>query len=111
MQGERTHASKLVTPKHKGHGFPCPGNRNLVTGYCESAAPPGLVALSTPSSCGLGIFAVSGFNRPLWSGPRPNLIRARESGVILVCQPLSAWNLTMASLDDWSQTPVGSPFR
>ena len=25
-----------------------------------------------------------------WFGPRPSLIRARESGVIFVCQPLTA---------------------
>ena len=57
------------------------------------------------------MLAVSGFSRPLWSGPKPSLIKARESGVSLVCQPLSAWNLVIASLVDWSQTPVGSPLR
>ena len=33
--------------------------------YSWSVEPPGWVPLSTPSSCGEGILAVSGFNRPL----------------------------------------------
>jgi len=44
-------------------------------------------------------------------GPRPSLMRARESGVILVCQPLSAWSFSMAAADCASQTPEGSPVR
>src|ERR1700760_2138387 len=44
-----------------------------------------------------------------WSGPRPNLIRARESGAILVCQPWSPWNLSMAAWVSASHREEGSP--
>ena len=30
-------------------------------------------------------------------GPRPSLMIARESGINLVCQPLSDWNFCMAA--------------
>ena len=48
--------------------------------------------------CGCEVIALSGFSRCSWSGPRPSLISARESGTTLLCQPLSAWNRTIASL-------------
>ena len=32
-----------------------------------------------------------------WAGPRPSLMMARESGISLVCQPLSLWNFCMAA--------------
>ena len=44
-------------------------------------------------------------------GPRPSLIRARESGTSFVCQPLSAWTLVMAATEAASQWPLGSPVR
>ena len=86
-------------------------DQSAVRSYSWSAPPPPGWALSLPSSWGDGMLAVSGFSRPLWSGPRPSLMRARESGVILVCQPLSAWYLVRASFVDWSHVPVGSPLR
>src|SRR6185437_1701409 len=42
-------------------------------------------------------------------GPRPSLMRARESGVILVCQPLSFWYFTIAACVSASHCPVGLP--
>lgn len=36
------------------------------------------------------VIALSGFSRWSWLGPSPSLIRARESGTVLLCQPLSA---------------------
>ncbi len=40
-------------------------NSNLFCGYWLSLAPPGCVWLSTPSSCGEGKLAVSGFSSPV----------------------------------------------
>ena len=39
---------------------------------------------------GLEVMALSGLSKCWWSGPNPNAISARESGIILVCQPWSA---------------------
>jgi hypothetical protein len=36
------------------------------------------------------VIALSGFKRWSWLGPRPRLIRARESGTVFDCQPWSA---------------------
>ena len=36
------------------------------------------------------VIALSGLSKWSWFGPRPNLIRARESGIVFVCQLLSA---------------------
>src|SRR5260370_24162918 len=36
------------------------------------------------------VIALSGFSRWSWLGPRPSLIKARESGTVLDCQPWSA---------------------
>jgi hypothetical protein len=44
-------------------------------------------------------------------GPRPSLMMARESGTILVCQPLSACNFSIAAWVCASQWPLGSPER
>src|SRR5262249_16754946 len=55
--------------------------------------------------------ALSGFSKWSWFGPRPSLIKALESGTVFVCQPLSAWNFSIAFCDAWSQTPVAFPSR
>lgn len=44
-------------------------------------------------------------------GPRPSLMIARESGMSLVCQPLSPWNFCMAASVSLSQWPLASPVR
>ena len=44
-------------------------------------------------------------------GPRPSLMRARESGTILVCQPLSDCSFCMAAMLCASQEPVAWPER
>ena len=80
------------------------------TYLCGAVAPPG-ISFSMPSSCGVLMAALSGFNKPSWLGPRPSLISARESGRTLVCQWLSAWNLVRAALVDESKEPDGSPWR
>jgi hypothetical protein len=36
------------------------------------------------------VIALSGFSRRSWLGPKPSLIKARESGTVLDCQPWSA---------------------
>ena len=36
------------------------------------------------------VIALSGFSKCSWSGPSPIRIRARESGIDLLCQPWSA---------------------
>lgn len=41
--------------------------------------------------CGPVVMALSGFSRCSRSGPRPKLIRARESGTTFVCQECAAW--------------------
>ena len=33
------------------------------------------------------VIALSGFSRWSWLGPKPSLIKARESGTVLNCQP------------------------
>ncbi len=45
------------------------------------------------------------------SGPRPSLMRARESGTILVCQPLSDCSFCIAAMLCASHVPVGEPER
>lgn len=45
------------------------------------------------------------------AGPSPSLMMARESGMILVCHPLSLWNFCMADSVCESQWPEGSPER
>ena len=37
------------------------------------------------------VIALSGFSKCSESGPSPSRIRARESGMLLLCQPWSAW--------------------
>src|SRR5277367_3409570 len=44
-------------------------------------------------------------------GPRPSMMMARESGVSLVCQPWSAWYLSMAASVWESHCPLGVPSR
>jgi hypothetical protein len=39
----------------------------------------------------LEVIALSGLSKWSLFGPRPSLIRARESGVVLFCHPWSAW--------------------
>ncbi len=45
---------------------------------------------------------------PGCEGPSPSLMIARESGINLVCQPLSDWNFRMALSVAESQWPLGS---
>jgi hypothetical protein len=39
----------------------------------------------------LEVIALSGLSKLSLFGPRPSLIKARESGVVLFCHPWSAW--------------------
>src|SRR6267378_5947770 len=45
---------------------------------------------ATRGASGPVVIALSGFSRWSWLGPRPSLIKARESGTVLNCQPWSA---------------------
>ena len=45
---------------------------------------------ATRGASGPVVIALSGFSRWSWLGPKPSLIKARESGTVLDCQPWSA---------------------
>ena len=45
---------------------------------------------ATRGASGPVVIALSGFSRWSLLGPRPSLIKARESGTVLDCQPWSA---------------------
>ena len=45
---------------------------------------------ATRGASGPVVIALSGFSRWSWLGPKPSLIKARESGTVFDCQPWSA---------------------
>ena len=64
----------------------CDADPTCVAGTEPDAFTRGRTARPV-GNCGCVVMAVSGFSRCSWSGPRPSLINARESGTLLFCQP------------------------
>ncbi len=91
------------TDQHHGQeslATECPHASSIAERYCGSVCAIILADAAPVPVLGLGA-----------SGPRPSLIKARESGVTLLCHPLSDCSFCIAEIVFASHVPVGSPVR